>query len=290
MQNSILNIEVSRFADYNTPDNPRSVNLLHWLKSPKYADKVNAIRLIENKPKRDRIKATLPAITPSGLFTYRSKRNLIRHSGFLQIDIDQKGNEAIANYNDLKNEICKISNIAYCGLSVSGKGFWGLIPIENPEKHYQYFLFTEKWFKEIGLIIDKAPKSVSSLRGYAYDPDGYFNHAAKILKRFYVEPVKSKMLILRSEKAGHAFLHAQNFAMRKVGTFQHGENGHNYIFHFCSYLRYRGIPRHDAESWIYANLLPATEINSNCISYPYENFIPGEVKAIEAGHLKKTKL
>jgi hypothetical protein len=281
MQESILYIEVSCFADYNTPDNPRPVNLMQWLTNKKYAEKVAAIRNIEDKCKRDQIKATLPAITPSGLFSYRAKKDLIRHSGFIQIDIDHKGNEAIGNYSDLKNEICKISNIAYCGLSVSGKGYWALIPIEQPDKHYQYFVFIEKWFKEHGLVIDKAPKSISSLRGYAYDPDGYFNHGAKPLKQFYIEPVKNKKPLVKSEKKSDIFLHAQYFAKGKAGVFQHKINGHNYIFHLCSYLCYRGIARNVAESWIYENLLPANEIKSNCISYPYENHIAGDIKAIE---------
>jgi VirE N-terminal domain len=286
MQDSILNIEVSCFADYNTPDNPRPVNLLHWLTNKKYADRVMVIRNIADKEHRDRVKATLPAITPSGLFKRRAKKDLIRHSGFIQIDIDQKGNETVGNYSDLKKEICKITNIAYCGLSVSGKGFWGLIPIEQPDKHYQYFKLIEKWFKDKGLVIDKAPKSVSSLRGYAFDPDGYFNHTAKPLKRFYIEPVKNNKPLITNEKESDIFLHAQYFAMGETGSFRDG-NRHNYIFHLCSYLCYRGISRHDAESWVYANLLPANEINSNCISYPYENYIAGEIKAIEQPEKKK---
>jgi hypothetical protein len=275
MQDSILNIEVSCFADYNTPDNPRPVNLLQWLTNAKYAEKVATIRNIADKEQRDRLKATLPAITPSGLFSYRAKKNLIQHSGFIQIDIDPKGNEAIGNYRDLKKEICKISNIAYCGLSVSGKGYWGLIPIEQPDKHYQYFKLIEKWFKDKGLIIDKAPKSVSALRGYAYDQDGYFNHAAKPFKRFYIEPERSKKELPTIEKGTDVFQFAQKFALNKAGLFQDG-NRHNFIFHLCCYLCYRGISRHDAESWIYTNLMPAYEINSNCISYPYENYKAGE--------------
>ncbi len=278
---SILDTEVSCFADYNTPDNPRPVNLLQWLTSTKYAEKVAAIRNIADKDQRDRLKATLPAITPSGLFSYRAKKNLIRHSGFIQVDIDPKGNEAISNYSDLKKEICNISNIAYCGLSVSGKGYWALIPIEDPTKHCQYFLFIEQWFKERGVQIDKAPKSVSSLRGYAYDPDGYFNHEAIPLKKYSTNPVKRKAAHRITGIADDIFLYAQRFADKKAGSFRPGENGHNYIFHLCSYLCYRGISRQDAESWVYKNLLPANEIKSNCISYPFENFSAGEIKAIE---------
>jgi hypothetical protein len=280
MQDSILNIEVSCFANYNTPDNPHPVNLLQWLTSSKYAAQVNAIRRMEDKEQRDRMKATLPAITPSGLFTYRANKDLIRHSGFLQIDIDKKGNEATGNFSDLKKEISKISNVAYFGLSVSGKGFWGLIPIEQPEKHNLYFKYVESWFKVKGLTIDPAPKSVSALRGYAYDPDGYFNHSAKPLKRFYIEPVKRERAATNNNERD-VFLDAKRFAIKKtMKDFQDG-NRHSFVFHLCCYLCFRGVTRHDAESWIYVNLLPKHEINSNCISYPYENYKAGETKAIE---------
>lgn len=281
MQESILNIDVSCFANYDSPANPRPVNLLKWLISSKYADLVNTIRNIDDKESRDKIKATLPAITPSGLFTYRAKNCLVRHSGFIQFDIDLKGNEAITNYSNLKKELCKISQVAYCGLSVSGKGFWGLIPIVQAEKHNQYFKFIENWFKAIGLIIDPAPKSVSSLRGYAYDPHGYFNHAAKPLKEFCIEPVKKATpLITFSNKGSNVLQYATKFAEGNVGSFQEG-NRHNYIFHFCCYLCYRGIDRLEAENWIDKNLLPVTEIKSNCISYPFENYKVGETKPIE---------
>jgi hypothetical protein len=287
--NSVLNIEVSCFENYNTPDNPRTVNLLTWLTSTKHADKVDAIRRIDDKEQRDLIKATLPAITPSGRFTHRAKEGLIRHSGFIQVDIDQKGNETISNYSDLKKELCKLPTIAYCGKSVSGKGFWCLIPIEFPEKHQQYFQFIEKWFKEKGLTIDPAPKSVASLRGYSYDPDAYFNHAATPLKKFYVEPVKKKKALHFKKAEGNVFHQANRFAIRKTGEFRDGFR-HDFIFNLCCFLRYRAVPRYDAENWIYENLLPKHEIKSNCISYPYENYAAGEIRAIEQPKKEKPPL
>jgi hypothetical protein len=287
--NSILNTEVSCFANYITSDNPRTVNLLTWLTSTKYADKVDDIRSIEDKEQRDQIKAKLPAITPSGRFTHRAKEGLIHHSGFIQVDIDQKGNETIGNYSDLKSELCKLPTIAYCGLSVSGKGYWCLIPIEFPEKHQQYFQFLEKWFRKKGLTIDPAPKSVASLRGYSYDPDAYFNHAAKPLKQFYVEPVKKKKALSVKKLEGNVFHQANHFAIRKTGEFRVGFR-HDFIFNLCCYLRYRAVPRHDAENWIYENLLPKHEIKSNCISHPYEKYAAGESRAIEQPKQEKPPL
>lgn len=186
---SILNTEVSCFANYGTPVNSKTVNLLTWLRSEKYAFEVQKIRLAETKEMRDSMKSKLPAITPSGLFTYRSVDSLVKHSGFIQFDIDQKGNDTVQNYAALKDQISRIKNVAYCGLSVSGTGFWGLVPVSNPEKHELYHRTIQTAFEKFGISIDPAPKSVVSLRGYSYDPDAYFNHSAVALN-FYAEERK----------------------------------------------------------------------------------------------------
>lgn len=186
MQKSILDTDVSCFANYDTPDNPRTVNLLNWLTSEKYKSKVDEIRKLIEKVARDEIKATLPAITPSALCSYRNVQNLIKHTGFIQFDIDLKGNETI-EFAELKEQLCNIKNVAYCGLSVSGRGYWGLVPIAYPERHNEHFKAMEIAFKGYGINIDRAPKSIVSLRGYSYDSDGYFNHNAEILSRVYTD-------------------------------------------------------------------------------------------------------
>lgn len=188
--NSILNIEVSCFANYDTPANPKPVNLLSWLQSDKYHSQVERIRSITDKAERDAIKATLPAITPSGIFTYRSAKNLVKHSGFIQFDIDLKGNESVGNFHELKKQISRIKNIAYCGISVSGSGFWGLIPIAYPDKHDLHLKAIQGAFTKFGITIDPAPKSIASLRGYSYDPAAYFNHNAIIFESFYMPPIQ----------------------------------------------------------------------------------------------------
>ena len=177
---SSLNISVSCFANYNTPDNPRPVNLMLWLNSAKYADQVKQIRSIDDKSERDKIKATLPAITPSGIFTYRAADKLVQHSGLIQFDIDFKDNQHISNYDDLKSHLCNINNIAYCGLSVSGRGYWGLIPIQHTDRHKQHFRALKNAFSKLGLTIDDKPSNVAALRGYSFDPEAYFNHNAEV--------------------------------------------------------------------------------------------------------------
>lgn len=182
LKKSVLNIEVSCFKNYETPGNPAPINLLDWLTSTKHKEKVDKIRAIDEKSNRDKMKAQLPVITPSGTFSYRSQDKLINHSGLIQIDIDlSKRNSLITNWKDLKSELSKIPNMAYLGKSVSGLGYWGLIPIpKEPENQRLYFealaeIFLQNW----GLELDEKPKNVASARGYSYDPEAYFNHQAK---------------------------------------------------------------------------------------------------------------
>jgi len=183
---SILDIEVSCFAYYEEVKHPKTVNLLTWLTSTKYKEKVDLIRSLDDKKERDAIKSTLPAITPSAILKNRIskiplKEKLVKHSGFIQIDLDPtEFNLKSPYWNDLKKELIQVPQIAYLGLSASGQGYWGLIPIPpDPENHKGYFavlkdIFLTTWkFK-----LDDSPVNVASLRGYSYDLEGYFNHEA----------------------------------------------------------------------------------------------------------------
>jgi hypothetical protein len=180
--NSVLNVEVSCFRNYESTK-PVNVNLLTWLTSPKYQKEVEAIRLLTDKKQRDDLKAKLPTITPSGIFSQRHEVGLIKHSALIQFDIDLKSeNTFISNWDELKTEIFKIRHVAYIGLSVSGKGYWGLIPISNPAEHKPHFKAIERMFGRFGIKIDTAPSNVASPRGYSYDPDALFRHDAVVLK------------------------------------------------------------------------------------------------------------
>jgi hypothetical protein len=194
---SVLNVYVSCFKNFAMPNNPRKVNLLTWLMSDKYKSKVQVIRNEHNKLKRDRLKAKLPAITPSGTFRKRQESELINHSGLIQFDIDFKDNLDIKNYEDLKSQICNVVNVAYLGLSVSGKGYWGLVPIKHIDKHKQHFKALDKAFTKLGVVIDTAPANVASLRGYSFDDEAYFNHNALVFDDI-VNPVKFSKLQLKT--------------------------------------------------------------------------------------------
>jgi hypothetical protein len=92
LRNSILDVQVSCFTNYNSPENPRTISLLTWIFSGKYREEIQLIRETGDKSKRDKLKSRLPAITPSGIFTYRNEKSLVEHNGLIQFDIDLKDN------------------------------------------------------------------------------------------------------------------------------------------------------------------------------------------------------
>src|SRR5688572_29023362 len=94
---SVLNTLVSCVPNYYSKE-PRNVNLLTWLTSRKYLHIVTQLRNSTDKDHRKKLKATLPAITPSGLFSRVGEQHLVRHSGFIQFDIDAQDNQHIPNY------------------------------------------------------------------------------------------------------------------------------------------------------------------------------------------------
>lgn len=191
---SVLDTMVSCFEMYHSANNPRSINLLDWLKSSQHQLEITAIRKELDKEKRSQLKALLPAITPHGLFTYRSADHLVQHSRLIQFDIDFQDNPHVANFQELKTELSKIRNVAYVGLSVSGNGFWGLIPIEKAEFHSLYFDHLVTMFNSFGIVIDKKPRNVAALRGCSYDPEAYFNHHAERLKYYKKQSPPAKRI------------------------------------------------------------------------------------------------
>jgi hypothetical protein len=184
MNDSILNIKVSCFENC-TSTSPHDVNLLDWLTSEKHRSEIESLRKIQDENLQKTIKTSLPAITPSGLFSYRAEKDLIEHSGFLAFDIDKKDNLHIRNFDKLKDEISNIAVVAYCGLSVRGKGYWGLVPIPKSTSGEHRFRFSalSKFFREYGILLDESGKDICRLRICSWDPCGYFNHNAKLYTR-----------------------------------------------------------------------------------------------------------
>ena len=223
---SVLNRVVSLFehAERKRPfwdyqkNRPKWINLLDLLLAEpgKYAGTIERIRTTNDPEERGRLKKQIPAFTPSGLFAGRTQETLITHTGLIALDIDAKDNaERLTNYAELKSELAKIEYVAYVGQSVSGTGYWALIPIKDPTRHKQHFQALEIAFGNAGLIIDNACSDVTRLRFWSYDPDAYFNHFAKTWQSEYEAPpiIKASSPTYRTDAGGkpwEAFNEAHN--------------------------------------------------------------------------------
>lgn len=162
-----------------------------FLLSNKYKTEIEHLRTIRDKDERNELKKQLPAVTISGIFEpTRSISNLIEHSGLTCIDIDGQDNQHIANFANLKEQIAKLDEVLYCGLSASGNGYFVIIPILNPKQHREHFKAIQQDFSKWGIIIDSNCADVTRLRGYSYDAEPYINEDAKLYKRVILPMVK----------------------------------------------------------------------------------------------------
>lgn len=169
----------------NVTDNVGSITTLRiFLLSDKYKSQIEELRMVEDKHKRNELKKQLPAVTVSGVFEPTRKReNLINHSGLLCIDIDGQDNRHIANFSNLKEQLAKLDEVLYCGLSASGNGYFAIIPIKYTQYHKEHFKALQNDFNKWGIVIDSNCGDVTRLRCYGYDPEPYINEDAKVYTR-----------------------------------------------------------------------------------------------------------
>lgn len=176
----------------NVTDNIGTITTLRtFLQSTKYKAEIEALRTVEDKQKRNELKKQLPASTISGIFKpTRAKDNLIEHSGLLCIDIDEQDNRHIRNFANLNEQIARLEEVLYCALSASGKGYFVIIPIQNPMQHREHFKAIQQDFSKRGIVIDSNCADITRLRGYSYDPEPYINEDAKVYSRIILPTVK----------------------------------------------------------------------------------------------------
>lgn len=193
----ILDIKVSLFENYYSRTPYTTIGLWEWLlKDSENIVIVQRIRETRDEALKKKLKAKLPAITPSGIFSLRNVDGLVKHTGLICIDIDGKDNPHITDMELLKEELVKNEYILYCGLSVSGKGLYCMILIANPDKHKGHFYALEKDFAKLGITIDKACHDVTRLRGYSHDLKPILNPWSQIYQETidYIETQAPKSM------------------------------------------------------------------------------------------------
>lgn len=128
-------------------------------------------------------KTELRGVTASGTFTYRSSKNIVKHSGFISIDIDIQ-DQVRKDFDKIKQELCKDNYIYALHHSAGGYGLVAYIKIDST-RHLDAFLSLENYFlNNYNIIIDKSCKDVARFRFVSFDPNLYINRKSKTFKRY----------------------------------------------------------------------------------------------------------
>ncbi len=149
----------------------------------------------DKKELKDRLKA----YTPAGLLASKQKDNVIeiKRSGIMQLDFD--GND-IADYDilELKQCVFSLPFIGFCGLSCSGKGFYALALIAEPEKLKDYAFHCFDVLQQYGIKADRSKgRNVQDLRYLSYDSNMLIreNPEPLYVKRFKPQPAPQRKIV-----------------------------------------------------------------------------------------------
>lgn len=170
-----------RISEIRTGAEVELSDILFWIKSGEWAEKINKIHEAIGAGMAEKeiakIKSDIPYFTGSGTFSLRNDQGLVRHSGRLVIDFDK-----VTDLQEAKQKICADKYSEAVFVSCTGRGFAVIVKI-NPEKHLESFKFLEKYYKDTySLVIDKACKDVSRPRYISHDPDLFSNPAAELVR------------------------------------------------------------------------------------------------------------
>lgn len=181
-----LDVEVSCYT--GASDNiGKSIKLKDFLFTDRFKGIAEDIRQKSTPDERHEYKKTkvheIPAITISGLFNVRESKGLVSPSGLMCIDIDHKDNtpEIMAKVPSI---LKSLPYVCYSAKSISGDGYFAIVPIENPYHFRQHYFALEEEMKSYGITIDKSCKDITRLRFATYDNEYYYNPSAS---SFYLE-------------------------------------------------------------------------------------------------------
>lgn len=137
----------------------------------------------EDKDRYKKEKTILSLVTCSGTFKKQhSATDLLEHSGFIAIDIDEQDNNL--KPEELKNTIIEDQYTYACHWSLSGAGVVAIVKI-NKNKHLESFLGLEKYYaNEYNISIDRSCKDVSRCRFLSHDKDIFINRKNKTFREY----------------------------------------------------------------------------------------------------------
>lgn len=203
---SLSQINISRYK--NLKDTKGSMIPLYEelrnIKNGKYKNEIESCRDSIKKNDLDsysELKATLPAVTFSGVFHGKRRANEISiYNNLIVIDIDGLSDD---NVILVKTELCKDIYILSAWISPSGRGIKALIKTGcSLEQHTAVFNSISSYLQsKYSIEIDPSGKDVSRLCFSSYDDNIYFNINALPYNELIEEvPITKKNSKTKSEE------------------------------------------------------------------------------------------
>lgn len=192
---NVLDVLVSFFGN-NMVKKGKVINLYEYLTDENghyksaYKNIVDYIRSgkDDDEIQHRKSESNVPSVTVSCVCG-QSKDDVETINSLICIDIDKKDNPTVI---DKVPEILKsIRNVAYFSKSISGNGYFAIIPIRDRRKFKLHFNALRRTFEQFGITIDKACSNVNRLRYYSYSDEGtYINPYADVYTEVYEIPKK----------------------------------------------------------------------------------------------------
>ena len=197
MQTINTQYKFSLFENLYKAEKPtREIDINELVEIIKYGylrDVIERLRATVDKDIIHKIKTSeLPCVTISGVFKQRRNDGLVKHSGLIQVDLDE-----VRHYESAFAEIVHDPHTYVCFRSPRGHGIKVIIKI-NPsvETHREQFNAIERYYKEeFNIEIDKVCKDVSRAMLLSYDPNIYCNPHSDVYAELYAPEQTSKPTI-----------------------------------------------------------------------------------------------
>ncbi len=189
MTHNLQDIEVSMYRRLTDSAPEKRISLATWLFKPHkhYTGIINNIRNEGDAEKRKALKLKLPSITPAGRFAGNRDIDLVQHSGYIGIDIDN------IDPVNAKGKLSAWPHVYYAGLSASGRGVWALVPIEDKGMHREHFRAIKNELANIGLEADPTCVNLSRKRFYSFDNDPLINTSVVAYQKTYKPQVYEEL-------------------------------------------------------------------------------------------------
>lgn len=148
-----------------------------------FREEIQRIRSTADKAERSRLKkTTLPAgciscKVKTRLAGIRKEDKILQYNSLIVLDFDN-----LEDVEAAKQDLAQLSFFWYLGLSVSGKGLFGIVPVATTDwrEHKHYFEALSRELADIGYTVDAACSDETRLRFISIDDHPYRNDSCDI--------------------------------------------------------------------------------------------------------------